>query len=190
MATHDKNIWDEAAQYAASRTKNASKQRRRVKIQSVTSAPIQVMRFILLLMTLYALYHYVPAFVNLKPILTQTTAHSGAQSQIDSRKALGAIAPLRDQFKMRKAYVRKGQILQAQYILPAGANASITIKQCKRMIFIEAFNCKRVQDQTVDLSGQTSGTRRFQVAESAMYVLESRVEAEADQAFDITWRRN
>ena len=141
-------------------------------------------------MTLYVLYHYVPAFVNLKPILTQTTSQAGAQSQIDNRKALGAIAPLRDQFKMRKAYVRKGQILQAQYILPAGANASITIKQCKRMIFIEAFNCRNVQDQTVDLSGQTSGTRRFQVAESAMYVLESRVETDADQAFDITWRRN
>jgi len=190
METHKTNIWDEASEYAQKRTKNASKHRVRMKVQSFINAPIQAMRLILLLMTLYALYHYVPAFVNLKPVLTQTTTQAGALTQVENRKTLGAIAPLRDQFKMRKAYVRKGQILQAQYILPADASASITIKQCKRMIFIEAFNCKRVQDQTVDLSGQTSGTRRFQVAESAMYVLESRVETEADQRFDITWRRN
>ena len=190
MAGNEGNVWDAARVDAAKQTKSARKQQRDMKIQAATRVPVLLMRLGAVLMVLYALVLYVPAFINIKPLILQTDTHSGAQTKIDNRNTLGPFAAISDKFKLNKGYMRKGQSFQAQYILPENATAILTVKRCARFIFIEAFYCKDIQAQTTDLSSETVGTRRFHAKDSAMYVFESQVTVNKGQRYDITWQRN
>lgn len=194
MATKSTSIWTEARSDAAKRAKTVKKENRRMKRQSVLDGPLSILKLITILMVIYSLFQYVPAFLNIKKIISQANAQSsaqaGAQTLVENRENWGLMAPLRDYAKLRKAYVRKGQSIQLQYVLPSKAIANVTIKQCKAIPFVEVFNCEVVQSETIDLSGETTGTRRFQVSSSAIYLLESQVQVGEDDRFDITWRRN
>lgn len=190
MTTERAEIWNIAKRDAQRQNKNVKKQKARLKVKSVIDGPVSIMKFILLLMTIYALYQYIPAFINFKKVISQTTtAQPGAQTLIGQRDEWGAASPLRDYIKMKKAYVRTGQSLQLQYVLPDSASATVTLKRCKAIPFIEVFKCNVVQAETIELKNETIGTKRFQIAQSGMYHLESQVEVTNDDQFDIIWRR-
>ena len=190
MASSNTQIWDEAKQDALSRAKKIKKQSKRAQRESTFGGPFSIMKIIALLMTLYALAQYIPAFINFKNIVTQSPSQSGAQNLVESRKKWGAILPLRDYAKMNKAYMRAGQSLQVQYVLPENTKATLTIKQCKSVPFIEVFHCNVVAENKIDISGDTVGTRRITLQSKAMYLLQSEVQVGSGEIFDIQWQRN
>jgi hypothetical protein len=190
MATEKATIWDMAKHDALSRAQKVKKHTKRAHRQSALSGPIAIMKVIVFLMTLYALAQYVPAFINFKKIITQTSPQSGAQTLLEQRNNWGIAAPLRDYVKMNKAYMRAGQSLQVQYVLPEDAKASLTLKQCRPAPFIEAFRCDVVAETVIDVSNDTVGTRRITLNHSAMYLLQSEVQVGSDDKFDIKWQRN
>lgn len=190
MTTEKADLWDIAKRDAQSQNKRARQQKTRLKVKSVLDGPVSLMKLILLVMTIYALYQYVPAFVNFKKVISQTTtAQPGAQNLIRQRDDWGVASPLRDYIKMKKAYVRAGQSLQLQYVLPTNVSATVTLKRCKTIPFVEVFKCNIVQAETIDLKNETIGTKRFQITQSGMYHLESQVEVTKDDKFDIVWSR-
>jgi len=190
MAVEQATIWDVAKQDALSRATKVKRQTKRAHRKSTLSGPIAIMKVIVFLMTLYALAQYVPAFINFKKIITQTSPQAGAQTLVEKRNNWGIAAPLREYAKMNKAYMRAGQSLQVQYVLPRDAKATLTIKQCKPAPFIEAFRCDVVAEDKIDLSNDTVGTRRIAFQNTAMYLLESEVQITSDDRFDIKWQRN
>lgn len=194
MATENATIWDAAKQDALSHAKKVKKTTKQARRESVLSGPLSLIKIILFFMTLYALVQYVPAFVNFKKIITQTTAQSGAQSGAKNlsleREKWGFAAPLREYTKMNKAYMRAGQSLQVKYMLPKDAKAVLTVQECKSVPFIEVFRCDVVAENKIDLSNDTIGTRRIAFQNAAMYRLKSDVEIGVDDQFDIKWQRN
>lgn len=196
MTAETSTIWDEAKQDAL--TRNTSKVRKKSKKrramnsngESILKLPIAIMKLTVFLMTLYALFQYVPAFINFKKFITQTSAHSGAQSIVENRKKWGIAAPLRKYVKMNKAYLRAGQFLHVQYVLPERAEAILTIKQCKSAPLIEVFHCDVMAAEKITISNETVGTRRFAFEKSAMYLLQSDVLVDTDESFEIKWKRN
>ncbi len=190
MAVDNLSIWDVAKQDALSRAKKVTKKKKHVSRDSALKTPISIMKVIVFLTVIYALAQYLPAFVNVKKIITQTTAQSGAQTMVETRKKWGPAAPLRKYIKLNKAYMRAGQSLQVKYILPEDAAANLTIKQCKPAPFIEAFRCDIISTENIEIINDTVGTRRFIFKNTAMYLLESDVKLQTDGDFDITWQRN
>lgn len=193
MASTTENIWDTAKQHASKQTEAVKKRSRRQKSDSILSGPMAILKLGLILMSLYALAKYVPAYVNVNRILTEAASETqfqpGAQNLADQQEKWGPFAPLREYAKLKKAYVRAGQSLQVQYILPKDAQASLTLKRCKNILFLDAFKCIVVQSDTIDISGEMVGTRRLRVSDSAMYILESHVLANSNERVDIVWRR-
>lgn len=191
MATSD--IWDKAKERASIKNERARKQGRNQKIETVFAGPTLVIKLSLLLVIVYALFKYIPAYVNFNRIINTATSQPasqfGAQYLTDTPSKWGVAAPLRDYVKMRKAYVRGGKSLQVQYILPQNAQATLTIKRCKNVPIIELFGCQVVQTETIDISGNTIGTQRLQMIDTAMYVLESQVHVNNNERYDIVWRR-
>jgi len=194
MVTKNMAIWDTAKLDALTRAKKVKKNEKKAKRQSVLDGPLSFMKLILLVMTVYALVQYVPAFVNFKKIIVQTTAQSSAQSGAQNltleRQKWGLAAPLREYVKMNKAYMRAGQILQVKYVLPDDAKAVLTIQQCKSIPYVEAFHCQVVAENKIDLSNDTVGTRRITLHNTAMYRLKSDVQVGINDRFDIKWQRN
>ena len=94
MATENATIWDLAKQDAQRQNKSVKKQQIVRKLQSLYSGPVAIMKLMMLVMVVYALIQYIPAFVNLKKLVTQTNIQSGAQTQIDSRKNWGIFTPV------------------------------------------------------------------------------------------------
>ena len=193
MADKRAEIWDAAKEYAAQRNVNVRKQNKRQRTESALSGPVAFMKLLMLLMTIYALFKYVPAYVNFNKIIAEATdkniGYSGAQNIAEDRGKWGAMAPLRDYAKLKKAYVKGGQTLQVQYILPKDAQATLTIKRCKNIPFFEVFKCQVAQEETFNISGDSVGTRRIFIPDTAMYHLESKVLVNSDERFDIVWRR-
>ena len=190
MATENATIWDLAKQDAQRQNKSVKKQQIIGKLQSLYSGPVAIMKLMMLVMVVYALIQYIPAFVNLKKLVTQTNIQSGAQTQIDSRKNWGIFEPVLGYTKIKKAYVRAGNTFSVQYALPQNAEAKLVIKRCRSIIFIEVFNCQVMQSEVIDISGETVGTRRIQVADSAIYVFEHQVNVKSGEPFDVTWHRH
>ncbi|MEP6342573.1 MAG: hypothetical protein ABJ275_04595 [Maricaulaceae bacterium] len=191
MATSD--IWDKAKERASMKNEKARKQGRNQKIETVLSGPTLAIKLSLLLVIVYALFKYIPAYVNFNRIINTATSQPvsqfGAQYLTDKPSKWGFAAPLREYVKMKKAYVRSGKSLQVQYILPEHAEATLTIKRCKNVPIVELFECQVVQTETIEITGNTIGTQRLQMVETAMYVLESQVRVNNNERYDIVWRR-
>lgn len=190
MASKTVDIWDKAKQDAKRQNENVKKQKLRTRADSIFGGPIALIKIILFAMTVYALFQYVPAFVNVKKAITQIKTYPGAQTQVDNRNSWGIFTPLRDFTKIKKAYVRSGKTLQVQYSMPESAQAKLVIKRCKPIIFIEVFHCQVTQTQEIDISNETVGTHRIHVKDSAMYLLQSQVEVKSGEDYNITWRRS
>ena len=193
MTTNNVTIWDKAKERALSRNSQKRKQNKHQKVEAVLSGPTKLIKFCLFVTSIYALYKYVPAYINFNHIISEATSQPstqpGAQNLADSHKKWGIAKPLREYVKLKKAYMRDGQTLQVQYILPEQAQATLTIKRCKNLPIIELFNCEVVQAETIEIGGNTVGTQRLRVKGTAMYVLESQVIMADDERFDIVWRR-
>lgn len=193
MASTTEDIWETAKQHTVKRTDNVKKKSQRQKSDSILSGPLSILKLGLILMSLYALFKYVPAYVNFNRIISKVASENqfqpGAQNLAIQNEKWGLFAPLRDYTKLKKAYVRGGQTLQVQYIIPKDAQATLTLKRCKNILFIDAFKCFVTQTDTIDISGETVGTRRLRVSDTAMYVLESEVLVNSHERADIVWRR-
>jgi len=139
----------------------------------------------------YVSLHYLPAFVQTQKILGSNaidTSTARLQNKGPIRKVLG---PYIDAFSMQRTYLRPGQEIEAQFILPEGATLDLEIEQCRRVIAIEIFKCDVISRKNVSVTKATLGDKSFQFANGGFYHFSHKVTLANGSSNDYTvvWTR-
>ena len=138
----------------------------------------------------YISLFYLPSLMSNRSVLAVTTQDK-TLPKIDYNKNRTLISPLFDLFHVQRGYFRAGQSLQADYNIPAGYSADLSVKSCKGLYLLEALNCDPVVISSQVVVGPKRGVNRFVAPESGFYIYESRVieRAGEDVPYKIIWRR-
>lgn len=141
----------------------------------------------------YASLHYIPAFVTPPKIISVADFTKKSQHLKDENTSLFLSAYI-DAFNISRAYIRKGQTVEAQYLIPEGNMLSLTIEQCKAMPVIEVFHCTVAGSRNVQIENSPSGLRTFTFSDDGFYmfgeVLEGPLsETDNDKKRYVIWSR-
>ena len=137
------------------------------------------------LFMVYTSLHYAPALFKPDEILG-VSSHRTSGKKLENRHLL---SPLVDLLQLERGYFHAGQTMSAQYKLPPGAEADLTIVRCKRAMIVEVFSCDPVAQQTVRVADGT-GAREFRVAEEGFYFVDTQVHlAHAGDPYTVIWQR-
>ena len=135
----------------------------------------------------YTAMHYAPSLIGKNDLLAIST-RDAASGKLDVSNE-NVLAPYLKLFDLRRAYMRKGQTIIAQYENPRGMDVDLHITKCRQAPVIEVFNCEPVGQQVVTIRDK-SGAREFRVADSGFYYFNEAVRrGEDDGDYRIVWRR-
>lgn len=123
----------------------------------------------------YIALHYIPAYLGTHKILAMSNVDNSAARLVDDGSQRSKMMVYLDLFKIKRAYIRPGQSIQAQYALPEGATLDLYIRQCRPALVIEIFDCEVVSEQTARVSNDKVGTRKFTFGDEGFYLFDERV---------------
>jgi hypothetical protein len=146
----------------------------------------------------YCSLFYIGAFVDVGKIVgvNQQTSATNARStalngKMDSNPSL--LTRVQDRFRANRVFLRRGQTIQASYSIPAGAEITLTIKQCKNMPVMEVFKCDVISEKTKKITRKTTGYNGFTVTSPGFYYFEETVTKlptkTANAAYRVVWQR-
>jgi|GEM_PF-4221514 len=72
---------------------------------------------------------------------------------------------------MRKTYLRSGQAIRAQYVIPEGATLELTIRYCKPDFVREIFECEVIGEKKEVITSGTVGTQKFVFQNAGFYTV-------------------
>lgn len=116
----------------------------------------------------YAILHYIPAFVKPPKIISVADFNDKALHLKDESTGFFLKAYI-DAFNINRAYLRKGQTVEAQYLIPEGNTLTLTIQQCKAIPIIEVFKCDDIGNRNVTIENSQSGLRTFTFNHDGFY---------------------
>jgi len=149
-----------------------------------------VFSWVALLVGLFSCYtalHYVPSLIGKADLLAISTNDS-ASAKLDVEND-NIFSPYIKIFDLRRAYMRSGQSIQAQYDMPRGMAIDLHITKCRTAPVIEVYNCDPVSSQVVTIT-DTSGAREFMVSEAGFYYFDEVVKrGNPNDDYRIVWRR-
>ncbi len=139
----------------------------------------------------YVSLHYLPALVQPQKILglSGITLDESAV-RLHNRNALQRLfAPYLDAFDMQRTYLRSGQTIQAQYVLPEGSQLDLHIQQCRRFWLVEIFHCQTISQDYTQVTDRI-GTQAFTFQDSGFYHFQDKVTLpEGETHYRVIWSR-
>lgn len=141
----------------------------------------------------YVGVHYIPAFIKLPTIITASDFNARAK-HLKSQNSGYLLSPPIDAFNMKRAYIRQGQTVEAQYFVPQGKTLSLNIQQCQSRPIIEVFSCHIIKNRDIKIENSRSGLRSFTFPEDGFYKFSERLNGPAPMANDgqkryVIWSR-
>ena len=141
-------------------------------------------------MMCYVALHYIPAYMQPQKVLSMSHADTAASRLKDRNPLEKLVAPYWDAFKSKRTYLRGGQIIQAQYVLPEGASLDLHIRQCRRLWVIEVFHCQVLSVETLQITDDTLGTQAFRFKDTGFYHFQEVVTLPAGETdYRVVWSR-
>ena len=139
----------------------------------------------------YTALHYVPAFLNTSKLLAISKIDVSAQ-RLSASADQSPMTHFLKTFKMKRAYLRGGQSIMAQYALPENSKLELEIVQCRRSLFFEVFKCIPDGEQNIVITNKTVGSQKFAIGQAGFYEFRNSVKqsGNASQAYQILWRRS
>lgn len=139
----------------------------------------------------YVAMHYVPAFVQPHKIIGATTIDMSAKRLEDKGPIRKIFGPYIDAFSIQRTYLRSGQEIQAQFILPKGATLDLNMTQCRRIFAIEIVRCDVIMQKNVEITDKIIGSKSFQFPEKGFYHFSHNIKFKDDIPTDykIVWTR-
>ena len=131
----------------------------------------------------YVAMFYVPSLINVKKALAISTPESQS-ARLDHRKD-NVLTPYLKMFEMKRAYMRAGQSLNAQYNLPRGQQLDLEIVKCRSAVVVEVFRCDPVGVQRISLAAGT-GAHQIRIPESGFYHFQ---EVGSATDYRVVWKR-
>ncbi len=139
----------------------------------------------------YVALHYLPAFLQTQKIISSVTLEDAALRLEDRGPIRKIFGPYIDAFSMQRTYLRDGQKVQAQFLLPEGAQLELYIQRCKPVIVVEIFKCYQVSEKTITVTNKTIGSKRLTFADSGFYHFKHKIKFKNNIAEDykVVWSR-
>ncbi len=139
----------------------------------------------------YTALHYIPAYLGTHKILAMTQIDDSASRLVDDGSQRATFMAYLDFFEIKRAYLRPGQSIQAQYDLPEGATLELSIRQCRPAFIIEIFDCQIVSEKTARVVNDKVGTQRFIFQDKGFYLFDERVTLPNGKAgkYRVVWSR-
>ena len=139
----------------------------------------------------YTALHYIPAYLGTHKFLAMTQIDDSASRLIDDGSQRATLMAYLDFFKIKRAYLRPGQSIQAQYSLPEGATLDLYIRQCRPAFIIEIFDCQIVNEKAAKVINDKIGTQRFMFQDKGFYLFDERVTLPSGKAgkYRVVWSR-
>jgi hypothetical protein len=139
------------------------------------------------LFSCYTAIHYVPSLIGKSELLAVSTRDT-ASAKLDVDKE-SFFAPYIKIFDLKRAYMRQGQTIQAQYEMPRGMTIDLHITKCRNAPVLEVYNCEPVGSEVITIRDR-SGAREFRVSEAGFYYFDEVIKrGNADADYRIVWRR-
>ncbi len=138
----------------------------------------------------YVALHYIPAYLGLNKILSFSDLHSSSSvAPEDSQWA--ALSSYVDAFRIKRAYLRPGQTIQAEYAIPDGAKLDLVIQRCRPAFVVEIFKCQVVSEETAEIRNDKLGTQRFRFPEAGFYRFDEKVTLDPNNVknYRVVWSR-
>jgi len=120
-------------------------------------------------MMCYVSLHYFPAYVQTHKILSSPSIDTSAARLKNKGPIRKVIGPYIDMFSMQRTYLRSGQEIQAQFVLPEGAKLELEIQQCRRKVIFEIFQCDVISRKDSIVTNETNGAASFQFRDNGFY---------------------
>jgi len=144
-------------------------------------------------MMCYVSLHYVPAFINPPQIVAASDFNTRAEHLRNEDKNFLLSAYI-DAFNMKRAFIKQGQTIEAQYVVPEENTLTLKIQQCRSMPVIEIFDCQVVSERDITIENSRSGLRSFTFSEDGFYKFSEQLSGPAPVANDgkkryVIWSR-
>ncbi|MEP1229823.1 MAG: hypothetical protein ABJG88_04040 [Litorimonas sp.] len=139
----------------------------------------------------YVTLHYIPAFVSPQKILNSTSVDTSPERLKNKGPIRRIFGPYIDAFSMQRTYLRKGQKIEAQFILPEGVQLELKILQCKPVLVMEVFRCDVISRKDITVTNETLGYRAFQFEDNGFYHFHHNViySEGASRDYAVVWSR-
>lgn len=145
----------------------------------------------------YTSAHYVGAFISVnKAVALSGKSHTDSIAHTEVYRYVTKII---GEPNYKRVYLRKGQSIEAQYILPQGAQIDLEILQCKQRPILEVFSCKAISQSNSIIKGKRNGSHKIKVAYSGFYYFSAKVSppelvdkyttAGVNNDYSLIWRR-
>lgn len=139
----------------------------------------------------YVALHYIPAFMQTNKVLSLSGLNTNkAAAELKPENPIERfIMPYIDAFDMQRTYLREGQTIQAQYVLPEGATLDLHIQKCRRLWVVEIFTCQTMAYEHVQVTDRT-GTQAFTFRDTGFYHFKDVVTLPHEgQEYRVVWKR-
>jgi len=139
----------------------------------------------------YTAMHYIPAFINTSKLLSISNINISAQ-RLSAKADKHTISRYLDVIKIKRAYLRGGQNIMAQYALPDNSRLELEIVKCRRSLFFEVFKCVPEGKQNIVINDKTVGSQKFSIGHPGFYEFRNVVVQANNKTDDykILWRRS
>lgn len=134
------------------------------------------------LTAIYCSIFYVPAYFDINSAIGVSTT----QSKIPEKKS-SIFSPILDLLKQNRAYMIRGQGMEAQYKVTGNVSGTLVLYTCQSPIILEVFNCNPVDIQEIPLT-KTTGRYAVKLNQSGFYGMTIRLDDE-EAEFAMIWRR-
>lgn len=140
----------------------------------------------------YIALHYIPAYLSVHKLLALSTPTEAAAINLKSKNsAFGILTPYVDSLRMRRTYLRSGQAIRAQYVIPEGAELELTIRYCKPDFVREIFDCEVIGEKTETIRSGTVGTQKFMFQNTGFYTFHNKITmADNEGEYRVIWSRS
>ena len=134
------------------------------------------------LVAMYSSLFYIPAFFDHKTAFGISTSAPDLNKEDKS-----LLSPYKELLFQKRAYLKKGQSMEAFYRVEAGSRGNLVVYTCQAPVVIEVFSCNPAVIQTLPLK-KSNGKYTVRVKQNGFYGYDIQL-ADKDSDYDLIWRR-
>jgi len=138
----------------------------------------------------YIALHYIPAYLGFQKVVAMSDLDTSA-SRLAKDDPVSLLSAYLDPFRLKRTYLRAGQTIQVQYVLPEGTELKIYINRCRSAFIVEIFQCDVVSQEKAIVKNDKVGTQHFQFQEAGFYLFDEVVDQgnTPERNYRVVWSR-
>lgn len=139
----------------------------------------------------YCALFYIPAFFSKDRIISLSTHEDVLANLKGNEIKAGWFTPYLDLLRVKRGYLKSGQIIEAEYVISDKAEFKISVTRCAPLVIIEIFACRPIETIEHIQKDTTRGRLKIQAPANGFYYVSEAVSdtTEKGLTYSVVWRR-